>query len=73
VTVSQSSLDRIERLELFQIFHLWLSSTNRRGSRITRNLFYKILREKGWPEIKSDGLRYFQNLCLIREAIDPGF
>lgn len=52
--------DEIERTTFFKIFQQWLSDTNRRSSKITRNVFYKVLREKNIKEHRTSHGRFIQ-------------
>jgi len=63
--------EKIKRSELSCRFKEWCMHWSNKGAGITRNKFYKRLRDLGYNEIKSDGVIYFRGLkhaapCLKR-------
>jgi P4 family phage/plasmid primase-like protien len=55
----------MKRDELWAIFNKWKENVGRRGSKITRNKFYKIIEDKGIKaKRKTDG-RYFEGIGYV--------
>lgn len=57
---------RIERTELFQRYQDYCFESDRQT--LTRNNFYKSMRMKGYSEIASCGIRYFESISLDKNC-----
>ena len=57
---------KITRSELYGLYERYCEENDRAS--ITRNRFYKNLREKGYKEAKINGIMYFKGLKQVNDG-----
>lgn len=66
---------RVERGHLFQMYSAYCYGAERQA--LTRNNFFKSIRCKGFSEVKTMGVRYFEGISLektaLKTALSDGF